>query len=157
MVRSRGNELRRLNAIRKNGVSDNFCLQTIRRWCLSQLNSYSLVRAFRSLCERRKLRVNTEKGKGVAVGREGVAPHFEAEMKSEIMGIMSFFKNLIICFSECRKLQESVKVRGSEGLITFCAYKKMCKVSSVCLNVKKELYERMFIPTVMLRKETWSI
>ena len=45
-------------------------------------------------------------------------------------------------------------MRIGEGMRTFGAMKNMLSYRSVSLNVKKELYERIVVPTVMYRSET---
>ena len=48
-------------------------------------------------------------------------------------------------------------MRIGEGMRTFGAMKNMLSYRSVSLNVKKELYERIVVPTVMYGSETWGM
>ena len=48
-----------------------------------------------------------------------------------------------------------MKIKVDEGPKTFCVIKMVCKVRIVSKCVNIELYERLVVPTVMCRVETF--
>ena len=116
-----------------------------------------LVSEFGTVCERRKLRVNVNKSKVLVVG-ENVDPTLTNIMlNGERMEVVNSFKYLGSCFSSEGGVTEDVNMRVGEGLRTFGAMKKMWNSRSVSMNVKRELYERIVVPTVMYGSETWGM
>merc|ERR1712074_391147 len=46
---------------------------------------------------------------------------------------------------------------GGEGMRTFGAIKRVWSARSATLNVKRELYERIVVPTVIYGSESWGM
>ena len=53
--------------------------------------------------------------------------------------------------------REDGKIRVGEGLKSFSAVRQICNVTNVNLGVKRELCERVAVPTVKFRAEIWSV
>ena len=116
-----------------------------------------LVREFGRVCERRKLRVNVEKSKVMSVG-VNVEPSLPNIMlNGERMEVVNSFKYLGSCFSSDGGVKEDVSMRVGEGMRTFGAMKRMWSGRSVTVRVKRELYERVVVPTVMYGSESWGM
>ena len=116
-----------------------------------------LVREFGRVCERRMLRVNVDKSKVMCVGVNVDPSLFNIMLNGERMEVVNSFKYLGSCFSSDGGVKEDVSMRIGEGRKTFGAMKSMWSCRSVSLNVKKELYERIVVPTVMYGSETWGM
>ena len=116
-----------------------------------------LVREFGRVCERRKLRVNVDKSKVMCAG-ENVDPSLlNIMLNGERMEVVNSFKYLGSCFSSDGGVKEDVSMRVGEGMKTFGAMKRMWKSRSLNVEVKRELYERIVVPTVMYGSESWGI
>ena len=116
-----------------------------------------LVSEFGSVCERRKLRVNVDKSKLMIVG-ENVNPSLlNIFLNGERMEVVNSFKYLGSCFSSDGGVKEDVSMRVGEGLRTFGAMKRMWSSRSVTVSVKRELYERVVVPTIMYGSESWGM
>ena len=64
------------------------------------------------------------------------------------MEVVSSFKYLGSCFSKDEGPHEDVKMTVGEGLKTFGALNMMFTVRSVSFGAKRQLYERVVVPTV---------
>jgi len=116
-----------------------------------------LVREFGRVCERRKLRVNVDKSKVMSVG-ESVEPSLlNIMLNGERMEVVNSFKYLGSYFSSDGGVKEDVSMRVGEGMKTFGAMKKMWKSRSLSVDLKRELYERIVVPTVMYGSESWGM
>ena len=73
------------------------------------------------------------------------------------MEAVTSFKYLGSCFSSDGGVKEDVSMRVGEGMRTFGAMKRMWNGRSVSLRVKRELYERIVVPTVMYGSESWGM
>ena len=73
------------------------------------------------------------------------------------MEVINSFKYLGSCFSSDGGVKEDVSMRVGEGMKTFGAMKRVWSARSVTLNVKRELYERIVVPTVMYGSESWGM
>ena len=73
------------------------------------------------------------------------------------MEAFTSFKYLGSCFSSDGGVKEDVSMRVGEGTRTFGAMKRMWSGRSVTLRVKRELYERIVVPTVMYGSEAWGM
>ena len=155
---------------RVNGMGVKLSVNEI-EWMLSQLlfaddtalvaesaeQLQCLVSEFGRVCERRKLRVNVDKSKVMIVG-ENVDPSLlEIMLNGERMEVVTSFKYLGSCFSSDGGVKEDVSMRVGEGMRTFGAMKRMWSGRSVSLRVKRELYERIVVPTVMYGSESWGM
>ena len=61
------------------------------------------------------------------------------------------------CFSCDGGVKEDVSMRVGEGMKTFGAVKRLWNVRSVNVRAKRELYERLVVPTVLYGSEAWSL
>ena len=156
---------------RVNGMGVKMRVHGESEWILSQLlfaddtalvaesaeQLQCLVREFGRVCERRKLRVNVEKSKVMSVG-VNVEPSLPNIMlNGERMEVVNSFKYLGSCFSSDGGVKEDVSMRVGEGMRTFGAMKRMWSGRSVTVRVKRELYERVVVPTVMYGSESWGM
>ena len=116
-----------------------------------------LVSEFGRVCKRRKLRINVNKSKVMCIERNEEPSPLNITLNGERMEVVSSFKYLGSCFSRGGGVKEDVSMRIGEGMKTFGAMKSMWSCRSVSLNVKKELYERIVVPTVMYGSETWGM
>ena len=73
------------------------------------------------------------------------------------MEVVNSFKYLGSCFSSEGGVKGDVSMRVGEGMRTFGAMKRVWGGRSVTLGVKKELYERIVVPTVMYGSESWGM
>ena len=142
-----------------------------REWMLSQLlfaddtalvaesaeQLQCLVREFGRVCERRKLRVNVDKSKVMCVGEIVEPSLMNIMLNGERMEVVNSFKYLGSCFSSDGGLKEDVSRRVGEGMKTFGAMKRMWSGRSVTVRVKRELYERIVLLTVMYGSESWGM
>ena len=115
-----------------------------------------LVREFGEVCERRKLRVNVDKSKIMVVGKNEDPSLLNIMLNGESMEVVNTFKYLGSCFGSDGGVKEDVSMRVSEGMKTFGAMKRMWKGRSVTVGVKRDLYERIVVPTVMYGSESWG-
>ena len=65
------------------------------------------------------------------------------------MGVVNSFKYLGSCFSSEGGVKGDVSMRVGEGMRTFGTMKRVWGVRSVNLGVKRELYKKIVVPTVM--------
>merc|ERR1712237_20261 len=78
-------------------------------------------------------------------------------LHGERMEVVISFKYLGSCFSSGGGVKEDVSMRVGEGMETFGAMKRVWSARSVTLNVKRELYERIVVPTVIYGSESWGM
>merc|ERR1712002_202066 len=116
-----------------------------------------LVKEFGRVCKRRKLRVNVDKSKVMSVGGIVEPPLLDIMLNSERMEVVSSFKYLGSCFSSDGGVKDDVSMRVSEGMKTFGAMRRVWSERSVNVRVKRELYERIVVPTVMYGSESWGM
>ena len=70
------------------------------------------------------------------------------------MEVVNSFKCLGSCFSSKGGVKEDVSMRVGERMRTFSAMKRVWGWRSVTLGVKRELYERIVVLTVMYGSES---
>ena len=156
---------------RVNGMGVKMSVGGEEEWVLSQLlfaddtalvaesaeQLQCLVSEFGRVCKRRKLRVNVDKSKVMSV-EVNVGPSLlNIVLNGERMEVVNSFKYLGSCFSSGGGVKEDVSMRVGEGMKTFGAMKRVWSARSVTLNVKRELYERIVVPTVMYGSESWGM
>ena len=116
-----------------------------------------LVREFGRVCDRRKLKVNVDKSKVMKIGEDTEPVVIDIMLNGERMEVVNSFKYLGSCFSNEGGVKEDVSMRVREGMKTFGAMKRVWSERSVSMRVKRELYERIVVPTVMYGSETWGM
>ena len=117
----------------------------------------ALVREFGRVCERRKLRVNVDKSKVMVAGRDAGPLSLNIQLNGDSLEEVQSFKYLGSCFSSDGGVKEDVSMRVGEGMRTFGAMKRLWNVRSVNVRAKRELYERVVVPTVMYGSEAWGL
>ena len=156
---------------RVNGVGVKMREEGEREWVLSQLlfaddtalvaesaeQLQCLVGEFGRVCKRRKLRVNVEKSKVMCIGGSEDPAMPDIMLNGERMEVVSSFKYLGSCFGSGGGVKEDVSMRVAEGMRTFGAMKRVWRGRSVTVGVKRELYERIVVPTVMYGSESWGM
>ena len=100
------------------------------------------------MCERRKLSVNVDKSKVMVAGRD---------QNEETMEEVQYFKYMGRCFNIDGRVKEDVSMRVGEWMITFGAMKRLWNVRCVNVRAKRELYERVVVPTVMYGSGAWGL
>ena len=78
-------------------------------------------------------------------------------LNGDMMEVVDSFKYLGSCFSSDGGVKGDVCMRIQEGVKAFDAMKKVWNERNVTLEVKRELYERIVVPTVMYGSETWAM
>lgn len=116
-----------------------------------------LVQEFGGVCKRRKLRVNVDKSKVMRIGGSEEPEVLNIRLNGEVMEVVDSFKYLGSCFSSDGGVKGDVCMRIQEGVKAFGAMKKVWNERNVTLEVKRELYERIVVPTVMYGSETWAM
>merc|ERR1712121_55348 len=142
-----------------------------REWVLSQLlfaddtalvaesaeQLQCLVQEFGRVCKRRKLRVNVGKSKVMRIGGSEEPEMLNIRLNGDMVEVVDSFKYLGSCFSSDGGVKGDVCMRIQEGVKAFGAMKKVWNERNVTLGVKRELYERIVVPTVMYGSETWAM
>ena len=98
-----------------------------------------------------------DKSKVMSVGGIVEPPLLDIMLNGERMEVVSSFKYLGSCFSSDGGVKDDVSMRVSEGMKTFGAMKRVWSERSVNVRVKRELYERIVVPTVMYGSESWGM
>ena len=156
---------------RVNGMGVKMRVHGESEWILSQLlfaddtalvaesaeQLQCLVREFGRVCERRKLRVNVDKSKIMCVGVNVDPSLCNIRLNGERLEVVNSFKYLGSCFSSDGGVKEDVSMRLGEGMRAFGAMKRVWSGRSVTVRVKRELYERVVVPTVMYGSESWGL
>ena len=116
-----------------------------------------LVTEFGKVCKRRKLRVNVEKSKVMCGGGSEDREMPNIMLNGERMEVVNSFKYLGSCFDSEGGVKGDVSMRVGEGTKAFGALKRVWRGRGVTLGVKRELYERIVVPTVMYGSESWGM
>ena len=142
-----------------------------REWVLSQLlfaddtalvaesseQLQCLVREFGGVCKRRKLRVNVDKSKVMKIGESDDPEMLNIRLNGDRMELVDSFKYLGSCFSSDGRVKGDVSMRVHEGVKAFGAMARVWNERSVSIGVKRDLYERIVVPTVMYGSESWGM
>ena len=98
-----------------------------------------------------------DKSKAMVAEREVGPVSLNIQLNGETMEEVQSFKYLGSCFSNDGGVKEDVSMRVGEGMKTFGAMKRLWNVRSVNVRAKRELYERVVVPTVMYGSEAWGL
>ena len=127
-----------------------WCWQTERKLC-------QLVTEFGRVCERRKLRVNVGKSKAMRCTRNEDGARLIVKLNGEALEEVDHFKYLGSVIAANGGVEADVRHRVNEGCKVLGALKGIMKNRGLEMNVKKVLYEKVFMPTVMYGSESWGM
>ena len=116
-----------------------------------------LVTEFGRVCERRKLRVNVDKSKVMRCTRNEDGARLNVMLNGEALEEVDQFKYLGSVIAANGGVESDVRHRVNEGCKVLGALKGVMKNRGLGMNVKKVLYEKVVVPTVMYGSESWGI
>ena len=108
-----------------------------------------LVSEFGRVCERRKLRVNVSKSKIMRCTRDEGGARLNVMLNGEALEEVDKFKYLGSVIAANGGVEADVRCRINEGCKVMGALKGVMKNRGLEMNVKKVLYEKVVVPTVM--------
>ena len=139
--------------------------QVYKEWLLSKYETVlviqltkqekRLVWEFGRISVRSNLRKNVTINKVMVDERKVVAPKVYFKLITEIMEIMSSLKFLSSCFSADKGTPENGKLRVGDWLETFGTKKTLCDIQTVSSDVQIGSSERLLVPALTYRAETW--
>ena len=116
-----------------------------------------LVTDFGRICERRKLRVNVGKSKVMRSTRNEDGARLNVMFNGEALEEVDQFKFLGSVIAANGGVEADVCHRVNEGCKVLGALKGVMKNRGLGMNVKKVLYEKVVVPTVMYGSESWGM
>ena len=116
-----------------------------------------LVTEFGRVCERRKLRVNVGKSKVMRCTRNEDGARLNVMLNGEALEEVDEFKYLGSVIAANGGVEADVCHRVNEGSKVLGALKGVWKNRGLETNVKKVLYEKVVVPTVMYGSELWGM
>ena len=116
-----------------------------------------LVAEFGRVCERRKLQVNVGKSKVMRCTRNGGGAGLNVTLNGEVLEEVDQFKYLGSVVAANGGVEADVRHRVNEGCKVFGAVKGVMKNRGLGMNVKRVLYEKVVVPTVMYGSEVWGM
>ena len=116
-----------------------------------------LVTEFWGVCERRKLRVNVGKSKVMRCTRNEDGARLNVSLNGEALEEVDQFKCLGSVIAINGGVETDVCHRVNGGCTALGALKLVMKNRGLGMNVKKVLYEKVVVPTVMYGSESWGM
>ena len=116
-----------------------------------------LVTEFGKVCERRKLRVNVNKSKVMRCTRHEGGVRMNVTLNGEMLEEVDEFKYLGSVVAANGGVEADVRNRVNEGCKALGAMKGVMKCRGLGMNVKRVLYEKVIVPTVMYGSELWGM
>ena len=116
-----------------------------------------LVTEFGRVCERRKLQVNVGKSKVMRCTRNEDSARLNAMLNGEAHEEVDQFKYSGSVIAVNGGVEADVHRRVNEGCKVLGALKGVMKNRGLGMNVKKVLYEKVLVPTVMYGSESWGM
>jgi len=116
-----------------------------------------IVVEFGRVCERRKLTVNVDKCKVMRCARIEQMDRMNIRLNGEVLEEVKMFKYLGSNVNASGDVQGEVVHRINEGQKVLGAVNRVFNNRKVGLNVKKCVYERVIVPTVLYGAETWGL
>ena len=116
-----------------------------------------LVSEFGRVCKRRKLRVNVGKSKVMRCTRNEESPRLNVMLDGEALEQVDQFKYLGSIIAENGGVEADVSNRVKEGSKVLGAVNGVIKNRGLGMNVKRALYEKVIVPTVMYGSELWGM
>ena len=123
----------------------------------SERKLFQLVNEFGRVCERRKLRVNVGKSKVMRCTRNEDGARLNVMLNGEALDEVDQFKYLGSVIAANGGVEADVRHRVNEGCRVLGALKGVMKNRGLGMNVKKVLYEKVVVPTVMYGSESWGM
>ncbi|MCP4337615.1 MAG: reverse transcriptase family protein, partial [Desulfobulbaceae bacterium] len=115
-----------------------------------------LVNMFRTVCERRNLKVNVGKSK-VMVFERGAATDCEVRLNGQVMANVSSFKYLGSVMSKDGGLEDEMQERVQQGKRVVGTLKSVTRNRAMSMEVKKTLHDSVVIPTLTYGSEAWTM
>ena len=112
-----------------------------------------LVTEFGRMCERRKLQVNVGKIKVMRCTRNDDGARLNVMLNGEALEEVDEFKYLGSVKAANGGVEADVRHRVNEGCKVLGALEGVMKNRGLGMNVKKVLYEKVVVPTVMYGRE----
>ena len=122
----------------------------------SERKLYQLVTEFGRVCERRKLRVNVGKSKVMRCTRNEDGARLNVMLNGEALEEVDQFKYLGSVIAVNGGVEADVRHRVNEGCKVLRALKGVMKNRGLGMNIKKVLYKKVVVPTVMYGSESWG-
>ena len=116
-----------------------------------------LLNEFNNVCERRKLKVNVGKSKVMVCGKVERRERLNLRLNEEILEEVDSFRYLGSIVGKNGGVSEDVISRVNEGAKVSGAMNRIWRVRSLGVNVKRMMYERIVVPTVLYGAETWGL
>ena len=116
-----------------------------------------LVTEFGRVCERRKLQVNVGKSKVMRCTRNEDGARLNVMLNGEALEEVDQFKYLGSVIATNGGVEADVRHRVNEGCKVLGALKGVMKNRGLGMDVKKVLYEKVVVPTVMYGSESWGM
>ena len=113
-----------------------------------------LVTEFGRVCERRKLRVNVGKSKVMRCTRNEDGARLNVMLNGEALEEVDQFKYLGSVIAANGGVEADVRHRVNEGCKVLGALKGVMKNRGLGMNVKKVLYGKVVVPTVIYGSES---
>ena len=115
-----------------------------------------LVTEFGRVCERRKVRMNVDKSKVMRCTRNEDGVRLNVMLNGEALEVDQF-KYLGSVIAANGGVEAVVRHKVNEGCKVLGALKGVMKNRGLGMNVKKVLYEKVVVPTVMYGSESWGM
>ena len=109
------------------------------------------------VCERRKLRVNVGKSKVMRCTRNDDGARLNVMLNGEALEEVDQFKYLGSVIAANGGVEADVHHRVNEGCKVLGAFEGVMKNRGLGMNVKKVLYEKVVVQTVMHGSESWGM
>ena len=126
----------------------------IQWWWQTERKLCQLVTEFGRVCERRKLQVNVGKSKAMRCTRNEDGASLNVMLNGEALEEVDQFKYLGSVIAANGGVEADARRRVNEGCKVLGALKGVMKNRGLGINVKKVLYEKVVVPTVMYGTET---
>ena len=123
----------------------------------SERKLYQLVTESGRVCERRNLRVNVGKSKVMRCTRNEDDARLNAMLNGEALEEVDQFKYLGSVIAANGGVEAYVRHRVNEGCKVLGALKGVMKNRGLGMNVKKVLYRKVVVPTVIYGSESWGM
>ena len=125
-------------------------------WWQTERKLCQLVTEFGRVCERRKLRVNVGISKVMRCTRSEDDARLNVMLNGEALEVDQF-KYLGSVIAATGGVEADVRHRVNEGCKVLGALKGVMRNRGLGMNVKKVLYEKVAVPTVMYGSESWGM
>lgn len=122
----------------------------------SEKQLQKMVNVFGEVCWRRKLKVNADKSKVMVVSRDG-GYGVDVLLNGERMEQVECFKYLGSNMHESGRTNAEIGYRAGEGEKVGGVLRAVWRNKRLPMDVLKEMYKAVVVPTVLYRSETWVL